>query len=247
MLISNYLNIDIKRQQKEGITVISQKIYLSKVLECFNISNCKPVSTPIYQNYKFEDLKRKKSESPEIKKIGRKFIGSLMYAVSETKQDLGVSVCFLSTLCQYYAVQGIKTGIEIHKRNIIFLHQYTVALVQDYKGMQIQIREETHEIGNQHSVIYLNYLTVLYVLWCCKKQLSVSVSSTESEYIALSIAITEACWLTNNLLCDFNITHKVTMYEDCHKVIKLAYNNEINSKLKHVHIRYHFIINKIKE
>lgn len=99
MLISNYLNIDIKRQQKEGITVISQKIYLSKVLECFNISNCKPVSTPIYQNYKFEDLKRKKSESPEIKKIGRKFIGSLMYAVSETKQDLGVSVCFLSTLC----------------------------------------------------------------------------------------------------------------------------------------------------
>lgn len=41
------------------------------------------------------------------------------------------------------------------------------------------------------------------VSWCTKKQLSVSLSSTEAEYIALALAISEACWL-KALLEDFN-------------------------------------------
>lgn len=46
------------------------------------------------------------------------------------------------------------------------------------------------------------YLFKVYdciVSWYSKKQLSVSLSSTESEYIALSTAITEACLLKNSL------------------------------------------------
>ncbi|GBP70804.1 Retrovirus-related Pol polyprotein from type-1 retrotransposable element R1 4 [Eumeta japonica] len=41
------------------------------------------------------------------------------------------------------------------------------------------------------------------ISWCSKKQSTVSLSSAESEYVAMSMAGSEACWIAN-VLCDFN-------------------------------------------
>ena len=50
------------------------------------------------------------------------------------------------------------------------------------------------------------------ISWSSKKQQTIAISSTESEFIALSVAITEACWL-QKLLIDFNfLINKPLLY-----------------------------------
>ncbi|GBP83083.1 Retrovirus-related Pol polyprotein from transposon TNT 1-94 [Eumeta japonica] len=54
----------------------------------------------------------------------------------------------------------------------------------------------------------VHYWLLLHVFnclisWCSKKQSTVSLSSAESEYVAMSMAGSEACWIAN-VLCDFN-------------------------------------------
>ncbi|GBO98773.1 Retrovirus-related Pol polyprotein from transposon TNT 1-94 [Eumeta japonica] len=57
------------------------------------------------------------------------------------------------------------------------------------------------------------------ISWCSKKQSTVSLSSAESEYVAMSMAGSEACWIAN-VLCDFN-TSKSSLLQDTDKLGKL--------------------------
>lgn len=84
------------------------------------------------------------------------------------------------------------------------------------------------------------------ISWSSKKQVSVSVSSTESQYIAISMAASEACWLINQLK-DFDIVKvcPVTMYCDNQSAIMVA-NTESVKTLKHIDIRFHYIKELIK-
>lgn len=88
------------------------------------------------------------------------------------------------------------------------------------------------------------------VSWCSRKQASVALSSTEAEYIALSLAISEACWL-RNLILDFNILNdgvlSVIIYEENQSAIKVCKNPEFHKRLKHIDIRYHFIRDKVND
>lgn len=241
-----YLGIDI--EQKKGTTVISQKTYLTKVLEQYNMSDCKPVPTPIDQCFKFEILQREKSESPEIEKKCRQLIGSLMYAVCGTRPDLCVSVCFLSRYQHCASVmlyKALKRILRYIKGTLNYSLVYNSTCTELQGFVDADWAGDTRD--RKSTTGYLFKIFDCTVVWCCKKQLSVSLSSTESEYVALSMAITEACWL-KNLLFDFDVIHsEVILFEDNQSAIKLVYNNENNKRLKHLDIRYHFIMDKIRE
>lgn len=87
------------------------------------------------------------------------------------------------------------------------------------------------------------------VSWSSKKQLCVALSSTEAEYIALSTAVSEACWL-GSLLLDFDlflVVHPIVIFEDNQSTIKVAKNPENHKRLKHIDIKYHFIRDKVSE
>lgn len=55
-LASNYLGINIKQDLENYVTVINQKKYLLKLLDVYQMSNCKSVCTPMEQNFNFELL-----------------------------------------------------------------------------------------------------------------------------------------------------------------------------------------------
>ncbi|GBP93131.1 Retrovirus-related Pol polyprotein from transposon TNT 1-94 [Eumeta japonica] len=67
------------------------------------------------------------------------------------------------------------------------------------------------------------------ISWCSKKQSTVSLSSAESEYVAMSMAGSEACWIAN-VLCDFNVRKYgiiQTFIEDQRQMWYNAINNEV--------------------
>ena len=85
------------------------------------------------------------------------------------------------------------------------------------------------------------------VSWSSKKQPTVSLSSTESEYKALTNATCEAIWL-RRILADLEEAQSGSTCINCdnHSAIKLAHNPIYHARTKHVELQYHFVREKIE-
>jgi len=80
------------------------------------------------------------------------------------------------------------------------------------------------------------------VLWGSKKQSTVTLSSTEAEYIALSNCAQEAKFL-QMLISElgFKTVRPGIIYEDNMGAIYLSKNDHVSARTKHIDIRHHFL------
>jgi C4-type Zn-finger protein len=87
----------------------------------------------------------------------------------------------------------------------------------------------------------INTLGGMITNWTSKKQQTVSLSSSESEYQALSECVREAMF-TQSLLREL-IGKKTTsiIYEDNLGAIYLVKNMKVSARTKHIDIRHHFM------
>lgn len=93
------LGMRITRDRKNNKLWLSQHNYIEKVLERFNMSNCKPVSTPLATHFKLNSDKCPTSEKDkeEMKKVPyASAVGSLMYAMVCTRPDIAHAVGVVS-------------------------------------------------------------------------------------------------------------------------------------------------------
>ena len=84
------------------------------------------------------------------------------------------------------------------------------------------------------------------ISWSSRKQRTVAKSSTEAEYVALSLATQEAIWL-RCLMKDFGkqTDAPTTIYEDNQGAIELAKNAKYHSRTKHIDICHHFVRERV--
>jgi hypothetical protein len=80
------------------------------------------------------------------------------------------------------------------------------------------------------------------VSWACKKQEIVSLSTTESEYIAATHAAKEGLWLRSLLSQIFGTLHEATtLFSDNQSAIALTQDHQYHARTKHIDVRFHFI------
>nr|GEU39017.1 hypothetical protein [Tanacetum cinerariifolium] len=92
----------------------------------------------------------------------------------------------------------------------------------------------------------MQFLGDRLVSWSSKSQKSVTISSTEAEYIALSGCYAQVLWIRSQLT-DYGLGfNKIPMYCDNKSAISLCCNNVQHSRSKHIDIRYHFIKEQVK-
>jgi len=78
------------------------------------------------------------------------------------------------------------------------------------------------------------------ICWMSKKQSIVATSTAEAEYISTSICIKKILWIKNILYELFRYSRPITIYSDNTASIKSMENGDLNPKLKHISIKYHF-------
>lgn len=246
--VTKYLGINVKQDCEKGITVINQKDYLNNLLTLFGMSDCKPSLMPIDHNFKFEMLKRDRSESKEIESKCRSLIGCLMFAVMGTRPDLCSIVIILSRY-QTYASSMLFTVLKRVLRYI----KGTLDLSLIYKCNKDNLIQGYVDsdwgsciLDRKSTTGYCFKVFDCTVMWGTKKQHTVAISTTESEYIALATATSEACWL-RKLIIDFNIMKDLTaiLYEDNQSAIKISVNPGNNKRIKHIDIKHYFIKEKL--
>jgi hypothetical protein len=81
-----------------------------------------------------------------------------------------------------------------------------------------------------------------------RKQATVSLSSTEAEYKALSNSCKEGLWI-RHILTELHLCPDtpITLHVDNEGAEALARNPEHHARTKHIHARYHFIRECIQE
>lgn len=230
--------------QKQNQIVINQSQYMENLLKKYNMQDCKPVSTPIDPNYVHEGEADMKYES-----LCRSVIGGLLYLSLCSRPDISIAIGILSRhqhVSNEYLWKALKRVLRYIKgtltSSLVFSKNEIVPVLEGFADADWAGDKETRKSTS-------GFLFKLYgcsVVWCTKRQASVSLSTAEAEYIALSEAIRELLWIVQ-ILKDLNVNFEepITIFEDNQAAIKMTVAHITRSK--HIDIRYHFIREKVQE
>jgi hypothetical protein len=80
------------------------------------------------------------------------------------------------------------------------------------------------------------------VAWLSKKQSSISLSTTEAEYISVATCCTQVLWMIQTLAdLEVKYTAPIPIHCDNTSAINVSKNPVFHSKTKHIPIKYHFL------
>ena len=245
------VGIHIQRDRDTGTISLDQEKYIEQVLNRFNMTECNGVSTPLDSNQDLfgeEFFPNSQQQEEEMRNIPfQEAVGSLMYAAQATRPDIAFAVGVMSRFNNNYG----KTHWVAVKRIFRYLRQTaSTKLVyrrtnedligfcdSDWGGDKRDLKSTTG---------YTFVLSGAAISWNSKKQPTVAKSTTEAEYMALSMAATEAIWLKG--------LHKelvpqasdvVEIFCDNKGAIDLARNPGYRPKTKHIAVQHHFIRDRI--
>nr|GFA01110.1 retrovirus-related Pol polyprotein from transposon TNT 1-94 [Tanacetum cinerariifolium] len=98
---------------------------------------------------------------------------------------------------------------------------------------------------NRHEV--LGYIGDKLVCWPSKKQNYVSISTAESEYVAVSSCCAQVLWMRTQLT-DYGFFYdKVPIYCDSKSAIAISCNLVQHTRTKHINVRYQFIKDHVEK
>ncbi|KAJ9548226.1 hypothetical protein OSB04_020769 [Centaurea solstitialis] len=232
-----FLGLQVK-QKTDGI-FINQSKYVASMLQKFGMNDAKPTSTPMETHkHLTADVE---GEEVDVHHY-RSMIGSLMY-LTASRPDIMFAVC----VCARYQVRPKESHLHVVKRIFKYLKgeprlglwypndssfDLVAYIDSDYGGANLD-RKSTSG-GCQ-------FLGGRLVSWQCKKQTTVSQSTTEAEYIAASQCCSQVLWIQNQMQ-DYGLSFLQTpIYIDNNSAISIVNNPVKHSKTKHIEIKYHFI------
>ncbi|CAJ2642124.1 unnamed protein product [Trifolium pratense] len=213
------LGMRISRDRKNGKLWLSQHNYIEKVLERFNMSKAKPVSTPLAGHLKLssEQCPTSEKDKEDMKKIPyASAVGSLMYAMVCTRPDIAHAVGVVSRFLSNPGADPVLDG-------------YTDADM----ACDLDCRKSTSG--------YMMTFAGGAVSWQSRLQKCVALSTTEAEYIVATEAAKELLWMKKFLQELGFEQEKFVLFCDSQSAIHLGKNPTFHSRSKHIEVRYHWI------
>ena len=193
-----------------------------------------------------------KSDTMACPKDYRSKVGTLMYAMINTRPDLAYSVGQLSMFNQEPTMDHAAAAKRVYQY-VQATHDQGIQYRQPSNGEPLELKvyvdasyASTHD--RRSISAYLIFMCGGPISWKSKRQSVVAISSTEAEYIALAQAVQEVIWL-RQLLKDLGheIKTPTIIYEDNQACINLANNPVAHGRTKHIDVKYHFLREKLME
>ncbi|WVZ80557.1 hypothetical protein U9M48_028025 [Paspalum notatum var. saurae] len=222
-----FLGLQIK-QGPEG-TFVHQAKYTRDILKKFEMGDSKPMTTPMSTNTALDA--DEDGEAVDQKEF-QGMIGSLLY-LTATRPDIQFAVC----LCARYQASPRTSHRQAVKRIFRYL-KFTPELGLWYSsGSFLSLRgfsDADHagcRIDRKSTSGTCQLLGTSLVSWSSRKQASVSLSTTDAEYIAAA-----------STLSDFGHRFgKIPLLVESTSAISVAKNPVLHSRTKHIDVRFHFL------
>jgi hypothetical protein len=238
---------------------ISQKSYFQRMIAHFVLGHVRRRKTPLPPNVKLtESTNPLSAEEREFMKDKpyRPFVGSVMWGQVCTRPDLAFAA---SLLARYQLNPGRQHWecVEWVAGYILYSLDYSITFrhprpTDDGPGTGIKpYRYVDSDLGGcldtyRSTSGYVFFMAGAPVSWSSKRQGSVALSTTESEYIGLSRATQQAVWLSSFLSeVDLKQEGPIEMRGDNFGSVCLTENAKRHALVKHIEMRHHYIREKV--
>ena len=247
------LGIEIICDCEKHQIVLSQHQYIIDALECFNMSDCNPIGTPMDPGAHLSSFMS--PQSPDKLKMMQNIpylnaVGTLQYLATSTHPDISFAV---GVLARFNKNPGIK-----HWKVVKHLFHYFKGSL-DYKlvygptdsSQLFTTYTNADHGGNPDNGRSTGGYAILIgggaVRWSSCLQPIVSLSTTEAEYIAAVEAGKEIMWM-RNLLTEFGfkITSLSHLLIDNNSAVTIAKNPEHHGHMKYLDLQFHWLHDNVE-
>ncbi|XP_051117795.1 secreted RxLR effector protein 161-like [Andrographis paniculata] len=189
--------MNILRNRKYNMLFLYQSSYVKKVLNRFCMTDAKPSSVPLASNFILSKDQCPKSENDVKYMMNVPYtsaVGSIMYLMVCTRPDLAYSI---SCLSRYMANPGVEHWNALKCVFKYLVDTIDVGLVfgKHISGIKLNGYVDSNYANDRDSRnSTTSYIFTLYdscVSWKSQLQPIVALSTTESEYVAITEALKE--------------------------------------------------------
>ncbi|UYV72131.1 hypothetical protein LAZ67_9001917 [Cordylochernes scorpioides] len=232
--------------EKDGSISIDQEKYIEELLAKYRMKEAKPISTPMDSNSKLTKISSIEGENEPVKKEEyQSLIGSLIYLSVSTRPDIAYAVSALGQFSNDPRRQhwnAAKRVLRYLKGTLCLKITYEKTNETLYGCVDADWGGNLADRKSQTGLVF--FLAGGPIAWESKKQQTVALSSTESEYIALCEAGKEAVYL-RALLDEMGfgelLNEPTVLKTDNQGAQQLARNPVHHARTKHIDIKWHYI------
>lgn len=246
--LSKHLGVKYEWDDKKETVRIHQDDYIRDILNEYRdkFGEIRTFPTPGYPGFAL----LKNDGEPVLKPEFLSCQGKIMFAMKKTCPEISNAV---REMAQHMSNPG-----EVHWKSMTRMMGYLKSMT--HTGMTynkpkdmdiVAFVDSDYATDKETRKSVTGYLVLVggcLVSWTSKGQPSVTLSSTEAEYVAASICATEIKFI-QMLLNELKIpkTGPATMYEDNQGAIYVMNNDQVGQRTKHIDIRHHFVRDMIQD
>jgi len=229
-----------------NLIAISQSKYIESILK-EGLEQVNPVAMPMDPNVPLVP-------NPEGNEGNRsnsfaRLLGELQYIANATRPDIAYAVNRLASYTANPSLQHIRV-LKCILRYLSSTRTHGIvyrALPQEpsfffgYTDTSFGNTDDRRSISG-----YIFLAGNGAITWCSRKQITIALSSTKAEYVALSEAVREACWL-RSLYSKLGLLQEevpTLIWGDNKGSIAMAKNPQFHKRSKHIAIHWHCVASR---
>lgn len=236
---SIFIGLHITRDRDNKKVYLDQKHYITEFMDALGMKSANPVKFPMTD--KDRDVFLTKDNVDEgLKQVYQQTIGFLMFLMISTRPDISFHVTRLAQRCATptpellaiakqvcrYVIGSASSKLQLGGRS------FTDALC----GYFDAAHQDHPDYHTTFGYVFLYHGSP--VSWKTRKHSLVTISTTESEYVAGAEAVREALWL-HRLINElgFKLEFPIPLFNDNQGAIQLSKNPGYHDRTKHIGVR----------
>ncbi|KAH6555805.1 hypothetical protein KP509_1Z226500 [Ceratopteris richardii] len=244
------LGIHIHQDPDKGFISLSQSSYVLTLLKRFNHADCKGIDTPLPRSLKPSGVHRPGSS---INLPFANILGGVRYLVTCTRLD----ICFAANYLSRH-MQAPQPHHHLYLKRLVRYLRATQTPSLTYHAtahpspLLLHGYSDANWGGDQPTMQstsgFVFFTAGAAVIWQSRKQDRVSLSSTEAEYMAMTVALKEGLWLKSFLDKSRSLSAPpFQLHCDNLSAILLAKNLKHSENTKHIALKLQFIRELVQE
>jgi transposase InsO family protein len=250
-MIDKVLGINVNHDHHHQTLTLSQEPYVKTLLTEFKLTP-KQVTNPIANdtaNIVNEQIYTKGNElNQKEQAMFRSIIGALSYLSSRTRPDISFIVNLLSRFCNQAYEAHLTAAVRViqyvdHTKHfcITFKHDPNIMSYDQYKIVASCDASHGNNMLFKSTLAYMISVNNNVIGWASTKSKVPSLSSTESEYYALTLTTQEVLYTRAVIHEILNVQIAPIISIDNRAAIEIASNIRHFKRTKHINIKFHFI------
>jgi len=210
--LTSFLGLEIERNCNQRTLHLSQKRYIEKVLLQYGLECCNPAITPADPHVHLEKSTPEFEGIPENNRKSQSAVGSLIYTMLGSRRDIAYA---MAKVCQYHTNPDITHSSALKRLLRYLAGRLNRCLCYGIHRLGYGFTDAVWPSSKDRRSIggYTLLLNRAGICWNSKQQTTVALSSTESEFMALTQAVMKSLWI-QGILQDLGARQH--MEEICH-------------------------------